>query len=378
MPSLFSSDNRPDQAFRHPTSLSTVLFATGLLLILLATCAPNPAGSAGGTPPLSTTTARAAPSALPVGVQARVPTNSPAPPTATLVATELPTATLSATATLMSTATSTEAPTQEPATAAPITSAAQASTPEEAGVDLVLYRDATSLTLYLAPQGVASLSGLRFEVIQGGITRIYPLEGFNFGLPLSTLPTPLCLRLERSGSTSPLPIACDALRSQGSVVTRSLADANIFWQDGPQALPIQIYAKSARGPLWGLGSAALELPAHPRHPDRHALTHRHAQRNGYADGYGNADPDANLHSDANLHPNRHTDASAAHPVSAGRLGHDADTCSRRPDALATGRRRGPHAARSLPRLRRGNCGLRAGYPPAPLRAPGQQHRGPLR
>ena len=271
MPSLFSSDNRPDQAFRHPTSLSTVLFATGLLLILLATCAPNPAGSAGGTPPLSTTTARAAPSALPVGVQARVPTNSPAPPTATLVATELPTATLSATATLMSTATSTEAPTQEPATAAPITSAAQASTPEEAGVDLVLYRDATSLTLYLAPQGVASLSGLRFEVIQGGITRIYPLEGFNFGLPLSTLPTPLCLRLERSGSTSPLPIACDALRSQGSVVTRSLADANIFWQDGPQALPIQIYARDRRVGLFG-DSAELHL-SYPRIPVTPTATH---------------------------------------------------------------------------------------------------------
>ena len=130
---------------------------------------------------------------------------------------------------------------------------AGAQSPTGTPLHLTLFRDPDSLTLLIPAGDVpgVTLAGLGFEINRDGVPLRYALEGFNFGLPLDALPAPFCLRLERSGTTGPLPLECEALRPQGRVNTRMLADANVFWHDGRQALPILIYASDALIGLFG-------------------------------------------------------------------------------------------------------------------------------
>ena len=196
------------------------------------------------------------------GLLGTAPTATPSPSlttTATLSATDSPTL-VPAIVASESPVPSDAPPILMPTPAASDDSALSVTVPATDGIDLILYRDAASLTLYLPEQGTVSLDGLRFEVIQGGVTTAYPLTNLNFGLPLGALPTPLCLRLERSGTANPLPLTCDALRSRGSVITRTLADADSFMQDGRQhPLPILIYAGDVQLGIFGTDSAELHL-----------------------------------------------------------------------------------------------------------------------
>ena len=114
-------------------------------------------------------------------------------------------------------------------------------------VEIIIYRDADSLTLYLPPAiTTASLQGLRLEVIDARNNFIsrgldeYP--AFRSLSPFTRLPTPLCLRLERDGSDRVTPLECSGIM----IVTQPLTDANVFWYDAAtnQALLVSVVRAS--------------------------------------------------------------------------------------------------------------------------------------
>ncbi|MBZ0301968.1 MAG: tetratricopeptide repeat protein, partial [Anaerolineae bacterium] len=100
-------------------------------------------------------------------------------------------------------------------------------------VEIRIFRDADSLTVYVPQQGEVSLNGLTFEVtIRKGDTEqtlARPLPSFpEFrALPFDHLSAPLCLRLERSGSPMPAPIDCASVE----MIVQPLAQDDLFWYD---------------------------------------------------------------------------------------------------------------------------------------------------
>ena len=183
--------------------------------------------------------------------------------TATLPATDSPTLVPTLVASESPVPASPSPPPLPPTSAGPDDSALPVTIPATSGVDLVLYRDASSLTLYLPNQGTVSLEDLSFRVVKIEGPLDYPLQGFEFGLSLDALPTPLCLRLERNRSSDPLPIACTVLTPQGRVISRALVDADVFWHNGRVAFPVLIYAGDVQLGIFGTDSAELHL-SYPR------------------------------------------------------------------------------------------------------------------
>lgn len=113
-------------------------------------------------------------------------------------------------------------------------------TPAPPGTTLTitLYRDTDSLTIYLpASSPSPSLQGLRLRVSQGVYYELDRFAAFA-GLPFDNLPTPICFRLIRSGSASPLPLACPTQ----ATFTQQVADSDVFWYDSARssALPITV------------------------------------------------------------------------------------------------------------------------------------------
>lgn len=99
-------------------------------------------------------------------------------------------------------------------------------------VDIQIFRDEDSFTIYVGGTEPVSLQGLRMEVVDGrGNTATYGLEKYiKFrGLhPFDSIPAPLCLRLVRQGSEIPPPIDCNTALV---ILIQELADADIFWID---------------------------------------------------------------------------------------------------------------------------------------------------
>jgi formylglycine-generating enzyme required for sulfatase activity len=113
-------------------------------------------------------------------------------------------------------------------------------------VEIVILRAPNSLTIYIPPHdlGQVSLQGLRLEVTnRQGEPVSYGLERASAFAPLfpySNIPTPICLHVERSGNTDPLPLECDPATTL--ILTQRVADVDVFWYDefSRQELPLTI------------------------------------------------------------------------------------------------------------------------------------------
>ncbi|MBZ0294904.1 MAG: hypothetical protein K8L99_20245 [Anaerolineae bacterium] len=98
-------------------------------------------------------------------------------------------------------------------------------------ITLTLFLDENSLTLYVPQADVpVVLSDLAFQVQIGTDTVVRKLADYAsfLGLPFDDLPTPICFRLVRAGTNSPLPLECQNIRL---VLIQSLASADVFWFD---------------------------------------------------------------------------------------------------------------------------------------------------
>jgi Tol biopolymer transport system component len=98
-------------------------------------------------------------------------------------------------------------------------------------VSITLFLDEDSLTVFVPDSGTVSLEGIGLEVDTGAglITRFLQDYPAFLGLPFNSLPTPICLRLERTGSSAPLPISCPSQPNR--LFIQNLANADIFWFD---------------------------------------------------------------------------------------------------------------------------------------------------
>jgi hypothetical protein len=107
-----------------------------------------------------------------------------------------------------------------------------------APISLTIFRDADTLTLYIAEQSDISLIGFAYTVND----RTYPLDDFaSFReMPFGRLPTPICFRLIRSGSNTPLPQDC----ASALVLTHLLSNADIFWYGATLAQDFVILIES--------------------------------------------------------------------------------------------------------------------------------------
>lgn len=99
----------------------------------------------------------------------------------------------------------------------------------QAPVDLILYRDDDSLTLYV--RQTISLRDFTFQAAMASgdpISRRLQTYPAFVTLDFSAVAAPACFRLERAGSTLPLPLEC-----QGSAnrFVQTLNDADVFWYD---------------------------------------------------------------------------------------------------------------------------------------------------
>ena len=97
-------------------------------------------------------------------------------------------------------------------------------------VNLTLFRDVDSLTIYIPGNQFISLRGLRLESETASGARVgraleaYPaFRGLDFG---AVLP-PICFRIEREGSRRTLPLDCQTANTLKQIVP----DADVFWYD---------------------------------------------------------------------------------------------------------------------------------------------------
>jgi formylglycine-generating enzyme required for sulfatase activity len=101
-------------------------------------------------------------------------------------------------------------------------------------VNITIYRDNDTLTLFVPEQGSVSLAGFAFRV-DG---EPYLLEDFPAfrGIPFDNVPTPICFRLARAGSSSPLPLECPP----SLTLVQALSDGDVFWYDDVMVISITI------------------------------------------------------------------------------------------------------------------------------------------
>jgi hypothetical protein len=97
---------------------------------------------------------------------------------------------------------------------------------QSSSVPVVLFPDVDSLTLYVPGQpALISLFGIGFSLnATENQYRLESLTAFS-GLPYSALPTPICFRLERVGSVTPLPLECQSVLT----LYQQFAAADVFW-----------------------------------------------------------------------------------------------------------------------------------------------------
>lgn len=97
-------------------------------------------------------------------------------------------------------------------------------------VQMVIYRDEDSFTIYLPTQGSVSLEGLRLEFIENDnrvSRRLDDFPQFTIFAPYDNVPTPICLRLERNESRSIPPLDCQP----AAKIVQLLAPVDVFWFD---------------------------------------------------------------------------------------------------------------------------------------------------
>ncbi len=104
-------------------------------------------------------------------------------------------------------------------------------TSETVSIGLTLFLDKDSLTLYVPPSDIpVSLEDLALQVALGDETQIFSLDEYAAfrGLQFYNLPTPICFRLVRSVSSSPVPGVCQGIPL---ILMQSVANADVFWFD---------------------------------------------------------------------------------------------------------------------------------------------------
>ncbi len=96
-------------------------------------------------------------------------------------------------------------------------------------VNLAIFVDEDSLTLYVSDSGLVSLQGLTFRVDDGSGPKTYSLESYpSFrGLPYDSVPAPICFRLLRDTSNRVAPQDCQ----NKTLLIQKLAAADVFWYD---------------------------------------------------------------------------------------------------------------------------------------------------
>jgi hypothetical protein len=94
-----------------------------------------------------------------------------------------------------------------------------------------LFRDEDSLTIYIPEMNApVSIVDLTFQIqTSEGTFRSFDIEKYSsfVGLPFSNIPTPICIRLTKNTSISPIPLECGGIL----MITQNLADADVFWFD---------------------------------------------------------------------------------------------------------------------------------------------------
>ena len=118
-------------------------------------------------------------------------------------------------------------------------------------VEITIFRDPNSLTIYMSAQGEVSLNGLTFEVVRrvGQQEQIITRPLHNFPefrvLPFTSLTGPLCLRLEVHNTQSPAPLDC----GEGELYLQGLNEDDVFWYDSSFNVNRLITVKSGGEPV---------------------------------------------------------------------------------------------------------------------------------
>jgi hypothetical protein len=96
-------------------------------------------------------------------------------------------------------------------------------------VNVILFIDEDSLTVYLPAGQVASLEGFGFEVVTANGRESHLLQDYRDlrTLRFNTISTPICLRLQRDTSQRTLPLGCQTV----TTLTQKLSGADIFWYE---------------------------------------------------------------------------------------------------------------------------------------------------
>jgi len=97
-------------------------------------------------------------------------------------------------------------------------------------ITLTIFADEDSLTVYVPVEGPVSLEGVGFEVVIGEerVTTFLEQYASFRTLRFSTIPAPICFRIERDGSRRPLPQDCQDITR---ILTHRVADPDVFWYD---------------------------------------------------------------------------------------------------------------------------------------------------
>ncbi|GEM_PF-5870194 len=96
-------------------------------------------------------------------------------------------------------------------------------------VEVTIILDSDTLVIYVPESGTISLDGFGFQAqIDDDELYIIQLGDYPaFDFDLSGIPTPVCLRLRRNNTDTPLPIRCPRYATS----TQELIDADVFWYD---------------------------------------------------------------------------------------------------------------------------------------------------
>ncbi len=94
--------------------------------------------------------------------------------------------------------------------------------------EIQVFVDNDTLIVYVPQAGLVSLDGLGLQVQRNGQNESYRLQDYPaFGIPFSTVITPVCFRLREAGTQIPLPTQCPP----NATFTQDLAPVNVFWYD---------------------------------------------------------------------------------------------------------------------------------------------------
>ena len=110
------------------------------------------------------------------------------------------------------------------------------------GTQFTIFRDNDSLTIYFPGNQPLNLQNLRFQVVAiGKKITIYRLDSYpELSYPnWSNVVTPICFRLELTGSGTPLPNNC----KNSTIFKQSLTPADVFWYNtvANQPLPFAVW-----------------------------------------------------------------------------------------------------------------------------------------